>query len=296
MSTRGFLAFAADGITKTAYNHSDSYPEGLGLEILQWVRLAHRGRSAAAVRRLRVVAPGSTPTKDDCARLARYYDPGVDSFGNQPTWYQLLRGSQGSPATVLHAGVIEDASTFPADSLWAEWGYVIDFDTQVLEVYAGFQRALHADGRYAAPVPDADGYYPARRVAQWPLDALPGDEEFVTAAYERPDDLPAQDDGLPVPDEESASAAPPPARATRAAPSLRRELANALQRASALTARLEALQEANEGAYAAAYEATGGPRFDPGRPFGHAPTPDGPRPEAVRSLETAWHRTEGDLW
>lgn len=48
---------------------------------------------------------------------------------------------------------------------------------------------------------------------------------------------------------------------------------------AALTERLSTLQTANERMYAADYDATGGPRFDPEQPFGAEPK---------RSLGTLW--------
>lgn len=38
MGTRGFVTFVIDGREKTAYNHADSAPEGLGLDVLRWLR------------------------------------------------------------------------------------------------------------------------------------------------------------------------------------------------------------------------------------------------------------------
>jgi hypothetical protein len=49
---------------------------------------------------------------------------------------------------------------------------------------------------------------------------------------------------------------------------LRVELRTARAQAAALEERRLALQEANEGAYRAAYDASGGARFDKLRPFG----------------------------
>lgn len=185
MGTRGFITFAVDGESKTAYNHFDSYPECLGLVVLNWVRLADHDEAASRVRELRVVAADTPelPTADDVLRLKDYYDPDVGGRAGSPTWYQLLRGTQGSPGAILQAGVIEDASLFPANSLWAEWGYVIDFDTGTLEVHVGFQQEPHAEGRFASPEPDEDGFYPVRLAASWPISALPDDATFLTETH-----------------------------------------------------------------------------------------------------------------
>ncbi|MBR4315907.1 MAG: hypothetical protein IKP65_02910, partial [Alphaproteobacteria bacterium] len=38
MSTRGYVGFYKDGIDKGGYNHCDSYPEGLGNEVLDFLK------------------------------------------------------------------------------------------------------------------------------------------------------------------------------------------------------------------------------------------------------------------
>lgn len=89
---------------------------------------------------------------------------------------------------MLGAGVIEDASGFPADSLFAEWGYVADFDGGKFEVYRGFQHHAHSEGRFASPEANEGGYFPVRLVASWPLDALPSDKDFHVAVEGDGDD------------------------------------------------------------------------------------------------------------
>lgn len=38
MGTRGIMGFVVDGQEKLTYNHYDSYPDGLGLDVLRWLR------------------------------------------------------------------------------------------------------------------------------------------------------------------------------------------------------------------------------------------------------------------
>lgn len=78
-----------------------------------------------------------------------------------------------------------DGSAFAADSLFCEYGYVIDLDRRVFEVYEGFQTAPHDQGRFTrsdVPEPSYRGgprYYPIKLAVSWPLDELPSDEEFI---------------------------------------------------------------------------------------------------------------------
>jgi hypothetical protein len=199
MGTRGFVGFVVDDTEKIAYNHFDSYPGGLGADVLHWLWShrheltcdIHKGVSngpVALARQLRVVPPASTPTAEDVERLREFANLSV---GTQQVddWYVLLRETQGRPDLMLKAGVIEDAGQFPMDSLFAEWGYVVDFDTQQFEVYEGFQHAKHDKGRFADREPYQPPhragkpieYWPVALVASWPLDKLPTTPEFLAA-------------------------------------------------------------------------------------------------------------------
>lgn len=130
---------------------------------------------AAAVRNLRMVDPDSVPTQEDIDRLSKYFNANV-SQGVPQDWYALFRGTQGNPAEMLAAGVIEDEHDFPLDSLFAEWGYVIDLDKSRLEVYRGFQHHPHTQGRFALRETDRSDYYPCAQIASWSLTHLPSDE------------------------------------------------------------------------------------------------------------------------
>lgn len=186
MGTRGFLGFVVDDQEKLAYNHFDSYPEGLGTQVLGFLRDVAENNAARNLRDearlLRVVKQGiDEPSETDIENLKPWTSLTV---GEQSTahWYNLLRETQGDPDAILACGYIEDGSDFPSDSLFAEWGYVIDLDTETFEVYQGFQREPHDRGRFA----EREGrdsftgrYYPVALVASWPLADLPDEETFL---------------------------------------------------------------------------------------------------------------------
>lgn len=181
MGTRGFITFAVGGTEKTAYNHFDSYPTGVGTQVVE--ALKTEWVTPDAVRELRVVGPDDKPTPADVRKLAAFTDLGV-SRGSTDDWYCLLRETQGDPVKILRAGVIEDAGDFPLDSLFAKWGYVIDMDTMKLEIYAGFQKQPHDKGRFAHREVTDDyarehGYHPVALVASYDiLGGLPDDAEL----------------------------------------------------------------------------------------------------------------------
>jgi hypothetical protein len=196
MGTRGFVGFVVNGTEKIAYNHWDSYPGGVGRDVLSWLRSAAldlevlHGQAAA----LRVVTDEEEPTDQDIERLKPFTNTGVGERRERPNWYQLLRETQGDPAAMLRAGAIEDAGSFPLDSLFAEWGYLVDLDARTFEVYRGFQRTPHRRGRFANREPFQPPhrrdrpieYWPVALAASWPLDALPDEASFL--AIDRDED------------------------------------------------------------------------------------------------------------
>lgn len=182
MGTRGFVGFAVDGTEKITYNHFDSYPGGLGLDVLTWLRLVDIREAREAAAALRLVNSEDIATIEDVERLgARYANTNV-STRDLTEWYVLLRETQGDPAAILDAGVMIDSNDFPYDSLFCEYGYLVDFDTETFEVYAGFQEQVHDKGRFAARTGEHKsdtGYAPVALVASWPLTELPTPDEFM---------------------------------------------------------------------------------------------------------------------
>jgi hypothetical protein len=184
MGTRGFIGFVVNDETKVAYCHWSAYPGGLGTTVLNWLAGADLTAAKEAARALRVVTSDDTATAEDIEKLRGYADFEVGGPSEGPTWYQLLRRTQGDPAAILAAGVLEDAGDFPADSLFAEWGFVVDFDRDIFEAYEGFQEQPHRKGRFALAKPVNEGYYPVKLRASWPLSALPTEVAFLAALEE----------------------------------------------------------------------------------------------------------------
>lgn len=189
MGTRGTWGYVVDGMARMAYCQFDSYPSRLGEDILahaRWVATSP-DYSERAIRDLRMVDYSTPPTPEDIEHCRPWTDLRVGER-QASDWYCLLRKTQGDPVAVLAAGLLLGAGDFPANSLFCEYGYVIDLDSHRFEYYEGFQRAQHTEGRFAAmavPAYRHDGYWPIRLMRSWPLDALPDSLDGI-------DDVPAE--------------------------------------------------------------------------------------------------------
>lgn len=147
MGTRGAIGFIVDGKEKVTYNHYDSYPSSLGLEVLEFIAKTKIEEIREGARKIEIVDEGSKPSAEQKARLKEFTDLGVAGQSDDD-WYCLLRQAQGNLGAHLKCGVMTDSHQFLSDSLFCEWAYLINLDTGKLEVYRGFNRNPKGAGRY----------------------------------------------------------------------------------------------------------------------------------------------------
>lgn len=139
MSTRGVVGFVADGVWKVTYNHGDSYPEWLGMRVLEFCKsITDWDKVKENVRKVVLVDSRSVASEELQKRYTKFCNLGV-SLQKADEWYCLLREAQGEKGLYAIAnGELEhmiDSHEFMADSLFCEWGYVVDLDKMVLRVY-----------------------------------------------------------------------------------------------------------------------------------------------------------------
>lgn len=179
MGTRGCYGVRIDGQDKLTYNHFDSYPEGLGQDLVNQLVpvLATKtglARLRKAARELELVGDNPEDRAAIKARFGdRYRDPGVDTGDSV---YAYLRNLQGElTGALFDAKVMHDDRDFVRDSLFCEYAYVVNLDDKVFEIYQGVQDKPHTRGRYAglASIPRPPGasteYYPVALVKTLPL-------------------------------------------------------------------------------------------------------------------------------
>lgn len=189
MSTRGAYGFHKGGVDKITYNHFDSYPRILGREIVEFCRSTTIEEMNEIFDRIILVdemQPATKEQQEECIKLG-YLDLTV-SAQTPADWYCLLRGAQGDLGAYKRGlRYMIDYSYFLKESLFCEWAYIINLDTNQLEVYKGFQLEPH-ENRYALTPEERLGremknrqlgikytHYNCKLIAEYPLDNLPDD-------------------------------------------------------------------------------------------------------------------------
>lgn len=171
MGTRGLYGIRKNEIDKTTYNHYDSYPEYLGLHVLQFINKHTTDEISDLFDKIVLVQSGDQPTAED---IERCKGSTVLDVGNQSTsdWYCLLRDVQGNLDALfqLEFPYMIDDHEFIKESLFCEYAYIINLDTNMLEYYIGFQSYPTIDNRYGCV--QSDGYYPCRLRSEIPISEI----------------------------------------------------------------------------------------------------------------------------
>jgi hypothetical protein len=147
MGTRGIIGFITPEGVRGSYNHFDSYPTVLGKKVqAQLMRLLTTpsdskdvwdwGSIAAAVRNIRWVDGHDEPTAAERKRYKAMTDATVSERGKD--WYSVLRQTQGDLEAMLTHGIAIASHDFARDSLFCEWGYLLDLTTDEVVILRGF--------------------------------------------------------------------------------------------------------------------------------------------------------------
>jgi len=179
-STAGAYGFASNTKIKLTYNHFDSFPEGLGREIVAFIRKVEEDQAWTALRvmvdNLTMVDENAKMNEDE----ARKYFPRKKSFPKLPTWYEAIHNYQnGKILPAIMSGEVShmtDALNLPKNSMFCHFVYIIDLNNMTFDVYIG-QQKKGDDNSYFGKDKNDEGYYPCKFVATWNLNAIPEDWE-----------------------------------------------------------------------------------------------------------------------
>jgi hypothetical protein len=113
--------------------------------------------------------------------LAKYSNSMVGS-GDIQDWYSLLRNAQGNLQAYINIGYMPKGNEFIIDSLFCEYAYILNLDSEMAEFYRGFQTYPHYHGRYGREIkpyylenPHDTLYYGCALVDSFPMREIPKD-------------------------------------------------------------------------------------------------------------------------
>ncbi len=177
MSTRGTYGFRLNQADKLIYNHADSHPDTLGLKILRelrdvenWNVVLDRVEGLVAVPEQRQLNEYTNMAETEVRRAF----PNLEYKGSLQNIYDLYQPLQGTMEPYLDGKLmfVPDASDFIHNSLFCEWGYIANLDTEKFEIWKGQQSKPDPESRYGTKH-DRMGYYPCQLIKEYDLHNLP---------------------------------------------------------------------------------------------------------------------------
>lgn len=187
MGTRHSIMIFHDGKYKMGqYGQWDGYPKGAGTGVLEFLREMDKDKflknlsktkklSKAKAKEINVkLESGKADLKKDYPSLSR------------DTSSKILGMIQDMPDDLKEPMYLNIDETFPYDSLFCEWTYVIDFDKNAFEVYQGFNKVpTPDDSRFPSSKKEKTNdsgadYEPSVMVCAWALNNLPSNEDFLS--------------------------------------------------------------------------------------------------------------------
>lgn len=171
MGTRGIYGFRKNSMDKITYKHSDSYPDCLGKNIVEFCRNTSIKEMNLIYDKIILVDEHVDPTEKQIEACKKYTDLSVSTM-NTKDWYCLLRKSQGNLNAYKEGlNYMINNGEFIKDSLFCEYGYVINLDTTKLEFWKGKQKKPDPNNRYGTI--KQDGYYPCKLIHQFDIANIP---------------------------------------------------------------------------------------------------------------------------
>ena len=165
MGTRHLIAAFKDGEYKVAqYGQWDGYPSGQGVNCLKYLKKYNKDKL------LKALSLSSFISKDD-KTIGQGYLPEF----NRDTSVGILSLIEESNGLKLYNDM-----NFAKDSLFCEWAYVIDFDSDTFEVYKGFNTEKLTEGdRFYDEKFNIDEYKPVKLLSSYDLNDLPNERAFI---------------------------------------------------------------------------------------------------------------------
>lgn len=192
MGTRGSLGVKTEGKYYLTYNQCDSYPEGLGQDVVDFVNELTEEKAQKlrkGFKGLTIVDSQDNPK----GKWKTYYASSHENVDTGENWYAYLRGFQGIETLKgVLTGVLKHiilTNDFIQDSLFCEYAYIINLDDNTLEFYEGFQHIPQENNPFGTEGKPTNFYenvvyYPCKLVGKVKLfERVP--EDWITQFYPR---------------------------------------------------------------------------------------------------------------
>ena len=184
MGTRNLTCVYMNGEYKVAqYGQWDGYPERLGVTILTFLKGVNMESFKAAVSKVSFLTEEEIESINKTIKATRKLMPDYDWTKDFP---HLSRDCGGAILNqIVFNGVtkVKNDIDFAKDSLFCDWAYVVDLDTNKFEVYSGFnEEPLTAGDRFyfnGEKKEEDYEYYPIKEIAEFDLNNLPTEEDFL---------------------------------------------------------------------------------------------------------------------
>ena len=193
MSTKGLFGFRKDCNDKAQYNQFDSCPSGLGRDFVAFLK-QNAEKVDIIYDKINIIDPKTNPTEEQkayCKEMGWFNDQ--VSARSENDWYCLIYGLQDMKewqhaVTDDRDILIENKISFIKDSLFCEYAYIYDLDTQSLEFYVGFQKSPDENNIYGQE--NKRGYFPCKMVHVIPLEILKNEPtDSIVEKFEVADEL-----------------------------------------------------------------------------------------------------------
>lgn len=175
MSIRGAYGFYKCGENKITYNHSDSYPDVLGKNIVDFIVSTPDGDIHDLFDKIELIDERESMTEEQIEECKKYN--GNLEGHEDDEWYNALRLSQGHLEAYKDGlkYMLKGYENFISNSLECEYAYVLNIDSYSLEFYVGGNKRSEKQGRYKANNPISicgDKYYGCRLAKVYPFDII----------------------------------------------------------------------------------------------------------------------------
>lgn len=143
MGTRHITMVLLDGEYKVAqYGQWDGYPSGQGAKIVDFIQKMDKERFITMLKNVRFITDDEVEERwIECGAVPGTLGVSIEvSNAFKEIYPELSRNTGSNVLNLIYQGRATELSNhidFTIDGLYCEWGYLIDMDNDMLEVYIG---------------------------------------------------------------------------------------------------------------------------------------------------------------